>query len=199
MAILDDLLDGLAPIMTPALNIYCQAIAAMFPGEAYWLDWTDDDDVEHPGWSIIFDVDNCPSEALPYLAQIVGETLPVTLTDEEARRQIRTQPNRRRGTRDGITAAARATLSDPDNATVVFIERSSSASPSLPAYGLTVGTLTSQTPDPDATEAAIRSNLPGGILLEFIVSDTPTIDEGTLTIDAVTGVQIDFAQVADVT
>lgn len=198
MAVLDDLRESMAPISTPDLDTYLQAIASMFSEVELYSLATDDATDDAPGWGVLFDVDLCPVNALPYLAQLVGETLATTLTEDEARRQIRTQPNRRRGTRDGIIAAARATLSDPDDATVVFIERSSSASPSEPAYGLTVGTLSAETPDPTATEAAIRANLPGGILLEYIVSDGPVINEGTATINASTNT-IDFAQLADVT
>lgn len=199
MAVIDDLRFSLAPVTTPDLDQFLVALAAMYgQTETYSLDSLDEDGNELPGYGVTFDVAECPAEALPYLAQFVGETLPTTLTDDEARRQIRTQPNRNRGTRAGIIAAARATLSDPDTGTVVFIERSISASPTDAAYGLTVGTLSAETPDAAATEAAIRANLPGGILLEYIVSDGPVINEGTKTINASTST-IDFAQLSDVT
>lgn len=166
MSVLEDLRESLAPIMTSALDEYLQAIAAMFGQiEDYTLDTVDLDGNPLPGWGILFDVDLCPTAALPYLAQFVGETLPTTLSDAEAREQIRSQPNRKRGTPAGITAAARATLTGAQQ--VIFRERDPAACPTEPAYGLTVVTYTSQTPDPAVTEAAIRSNIPAGIVLNY--------------------------------
>jgi hypothetical protein len=168
MSVLDDLRYSLAPILTTDLDTLLQAIAAMWSEtETYTVDTVDGDGRDLPGYGILFDVDLCPAAALPYLAQFVGETLPTTLAEADARRQIRTQPNRKRGTRAGIIAAARATLSNPDTDTVIFRERDAAACPSIPAYGLTVATYTAQTPNPAATEAAIRSNLPGGIILNY--------------------------------
>jgi hypothetical protein len=170
MSVLEDLRESLAPIITPALDEYLQAIAAMFEQvEDLTLDTVDLDGHDLPGWGKFFDVDQCPTGALPYLAQFVGETLPTTLTDTQAREQIRSQPNRRRGTPAGLTAAARATLTDPKQ--VIFRERDPAACPAEPAYGLTIVTYTSQTPDPAATEAAIRSVLPAGIVLNYETLD----------------------------
>lgn len=172
MAVLDDLRYSLAPILTDALDEYLQAIAAMFSEvELASLDYVDGDGVEQPGYGRFFDVDLCPVAALPWLAQFVGESLPTTASEADARRQIRTQPNRRRGTPAGIIAATRATLSNPDTDSVIFRERDASVVPADPAYGLTVVTYTSQTPDPTATEAAIRGNLPGGIVLNYETLD----------------------------
>ena len=168
MPILDDLLYSLAPIMTPDLQTLCEAISAMWAEvEQYSLDRLDEDGNELTGYGVVFDVDLCPVEALPYLAQFVGEILPTTATEAEARRQIRTRPNGKRGTPAGIIAAARATLSNPDTDSVVLRERDAAACPTDPAYGLTIVTFTSQTPNPAATEAAIRANLPAGIILVY--------------------------------
>lgn len=166
MSVLDDLRYSLAPIMTPDLDVYCQAIAAMFAETEFWsLDYIDGDGNEQPGWGRLLDVDECPTAALPWLAQLVGEALPTTASDAAARQQIRDQPNRKRGTRAGIIAAAKATLTGAQQ--VVFRERDAVAWAADPAYGLTVVTYTSQTPSPAVTEAAIRSNIPGGIVLVY--------------------------------
>lgn len=168
MAILDDLRYSLAPISTADFDVLLQAVAAMWAEvETYTLDRLDEDGNELTGYGVVFDVDLCPAAALPYLAQFVGEILPQTATEADARRQIITQPNGKRGTRDGIIAAARATLAHPDTDLVTFRERDAAACPADPAYGLTVVTYTSQTPNPAATEAAIRANLPGGIILVY--------------------------------
>lgn len=197
MSVLDDLRYSLAPISTPALDQYLQAIAAMFQQvETYSLDTVDENGHELPGYGIVFDYRLCPAEALPYLAQFVGETLPTTASEADARARILGQPTRRRGTPAGITAACRDTLTG--TRAVYFEERSATACPTDPAYGLMIRTNTSETPDPVATEAAIRSNLPGGIILLYITSDSPVIDTGTRTIDA-SAHTIDTAVSADIT
>jgi hypothetical protein len=197
MSVLDDLRYSLAPITTPAFDEYLQAIAAMFGQvESYSLDTVDGDGNELPGYGIVFDVDLCPVEALPYLAQFVGETLPTTASEADARARILGQPTRRRGTPAGITAACRDTLTG--TRAVFFEERSAEACPTDPAYGLMIRTNASETPDPAATEAAFRSNLPGGIILLYITSDSPVINTGTRTIDA-SDHTIDTAVAADVT
>ena len=197
MSVLDDLRYSLAPISTPDLDEYLQAIAAMYGQvEQYSLDGVDENGDELPGYGIVFDVALCPAEALPYLAMFVGETLPTTASDADARARIVGQPTRRRGTPAGITAAARDTLTGTRS--VFFEERSADACPTDPAYGLLIRTNASETPDPAATEAAIRSNIPGGIVLLYITSDSPVINTGTRTIDASDGA-IDTAVAADVT
>lgn len=206
MTYADRMKAALEPVMTPSLSAVCDAWAAMIqPVDSLVMDVGIDGDPDYvPGWGTIFDIDTCPVEQLPYLAQFVGETLPAGATEAQWRQRLRDQPNKNRGTPAGIKAAARLTLSNDDgsignpDATVVFIERSASACPSLPAYGLTVGVRADQCPNPAATEAAIRSNMPAGIVLEYIVSDDPVIDEATRTIDALTG-PIDFLTIADVT
>jgi hypothetical protein len=199
VAVLDDLRYSLAPILTADLDVFLQAIAAMFAETELWsLDRLDEEGKELPGYGLAFDVDNpdLPTTALPWLAQLVGETLPLTASDAAARAQIIGQPNRKRGTPDGITAAAQLTLTGTK--TVFFVERSSTACPTDPAYGLLVGTLTAETPNAVVTEAAIRANLPGGIILSYLVVDGAFIDSGARTIDAGTAV-IDTATLADIT
>lgn len=131
------------------------------------------------GWSSVFDVDRIEVEYLPYLAQFVGARLPVGLTEQAQRDYIKASPGFRRGTKAAMMAEARATLT-PD-ADFFFIERQPNA------YGLTVQTRPAETPDPTATEAALRRQKPAGIVLNFVVSDAISIDFLAGDIDSLVG------------
>lgn len=168
MAVADSLTYDLAPIMSPDLATFIDGVAAMFADAEYWSrDRTLDDGSELPGWAILFDVDN-PDQTyagLRWMAQLVGETVPQQVPLDLARQQIHDQPHKRRGTRDSIVNNARVTLTGAQ--TVILRERDATVTPGEPAYGLTVITYTDQTPDPAATEAAIRAVLPAGIVLNY--------------------------------
>jgi hypothetical protein len=140
------------------LEDYLTVIGDMFaPFELYALD-TDDG----PGWSILLDVDRCPAPALPYLAQYVGERIPVGLTEDQQRQWIRDAPNQRRGTVPGIVNAARRYLTGTQLVTV--IERDGGPDK------LTVITYTTQTPNPAALEYELRyRQVPGDITLNYQV------------------------------
>ncbi|HWK25655.1 MAG TPA: hypothetical protein VNS09_03785, partial [Solirubrobacter sp.] len=168
----DLLAEALAPQMTPDLDIFCEAIAAMFSEvEFYALDTVGANGDPLDGWGILFDVDNprLSREALRWLGQWVGEAIPVGASRDAARAQIHAQPNKQRGTLQAIIDAARDTLVGPRS--VIVRERDPAACPSEPAYGLTVITYTGQTPDPSATEAAINAVLPAGIVLNYLTLD----------------------------
>lgn len=191
MPILEQMRDELAPIITPDLDTYLQAIAAMFAEiELYGLD-TDDGD----GWSILFDVDRCPAKALPFLGQAIGVTVPVGMAEADARAVIRDRPQWRRGTPARMVEAAQATLTGTKSAQL--LERSAAACPSDPAYGVTLVTITSETDDPTATVNAVLAVKPAGIVLLHVVSSGPIIDQGTDTINSGTAT-IDAATLADV-
>lgn len=179
MPFVDSVQYDLAPISTPDLDLLVQAIAVMFEQtEFYSLD-RDDDQGELVGYGIALDVNNpdIPRAALDWAAQFVGEVISITISDVDAVEQIIDHPYGDRGTTQAIKDAAKATLTGDRD--VVLRERDpvaliANGFPSTPeddAYGLTVITYTSQTPDPAATEAAIRKVIPGGIILNFEVLD----------------------------
>jgi hypothetical protein len=181
VAILDALREELAPILTADLDSYCQAIAAMFGEvELYSLAGDDSD-----GWAILLDVDRCPAKALPYLGQLIGVTVPIGMADSDARALIRDRPQWRRGTPARLVEVAQATLTGTKF--VNLLERSASAAPSDPAYGLTVVTRTPETPNPAATLAALLQAKPAGIVLLHLVTPSAIVDELTGTIDSLTG------------
>ena len=62
------------------------------------------------GWSALLDLDRCPDEALPWLAQFVGVRVLPSSTPEQQRARIASTDGFKRGTRDAMIGAAQATL-----------------------------------------------------------------------------------------
>lgn len=166
------LYDMLAPLAEQdptsgwSLLILCNAI-----GTGYQLveDWVRDTP-DGPGWSLLLDVDRCPPEALPWLAQLAGVRIPAGMTGDANRRAwIKSTDGFSRGTRAALLGAARATLTGAQR--LIFRERDGAAHghPAAPdvAYYLTVYSYASETPNPTATLNAILAQKPGGIVLFY--------------------------------
>lgn len=117
------------------------------------------DSDDRPGWQIVFDPDDSPEEALPYLGQFVGVELEPELTVAEQRLKIKLPEGFRRGTLAALEAAIQRTLTG--SKTVLIEER-----PDGEAYQLYIRTFASETPSEDATLAAILTQKPIGIVLE---------------------------------
>ena len=115
-----------------------------------------------PG-SPLVDVDRCPDWALPYLAQMVGVTIPPGMDADTARAGIRDVAGWKRGTPAALRAAAGQHLTG--DKTVFFRERDPTGAD--PAYTLEIVTLTDETPAPAAVEAALRAQKPAGIVLYY--------------------------------
>jgi hypothetical protein len=120
----------------------------------------DPEDPVPPGAPLL-DVDLCPDWALPWLAQIVGVSLPAGSTPDQQRLLIAEIAGWQRGTPASLTAAARVFLSSED-ATVFFNERLAGD-----PYRLGIVTLAAETPDPALVRAAILAQKPAGILLDY--------------------------------
>lgn len=115
-------------------------------------------------------VDRAPGYALEWLAQFTGlRQIPPGLTESQTRQLIRNAPGLRRGTLDAIAGAAGLFLTGDRRVRVK--ERDGSA------WRMTVITYQSQTPNPAATEAAIRSQKPIGIVLTYLVAQGWAWDE----------------------
>lgn len=104
-----------------------------------------------PGWSILVDVERCPPEALPWLAQFVGPPPVEGMTEQQQRDYIADLANWKRGTREGVIAAVRSTLTGSKS--VLFHERVGGA-----AYQLGITTYLFETPVEDwpATNLALN-------------------------------------------
>lgn len=150
-------------------------------------EWVRDSD-DGPGWSILADPDRTPSPA--WTGQLNGVVVTQGASEEQQRQELHIAAGMHRGSIGAMREAVAATLTGSRQ--VRILERDGTA------YEMTVITRTSETSDPAASEAAARAQKPAGLLLTFLVSDAPIINEGTDTIDAATGV-IDTATLADIT
>lgn len=149
-----------------ALAYFCAAAASTIDEIA---DITRDAEDGTPGYSSLYDLDTVAEKYLPWLAQFIGVQIPEGLTDEGKRIRIRETDGFRRGTPAAIMGAARQYLIG--DKTVYLVERHGSA------YRLTVASYSRETPDRAAAEAAIREQVPAGIVLHFSVIDPQTFDE----------------------
>lgn len=156
MALADDLVAAFEPWITTDLEDFLRALGSMFSEvELYAVDENDD----MLGWSNLLDPDLCPVPALPYLAQYVGEQLPVGLTEAQQREWIKDAPNQRRGTVLGIVRAAQRTLTG--TRLVAVNEREGDED------HLGIVTYTDQTPNPEQVRADILSVMPADIVLNY--------------------------------
>ncbi len=114
---------------------------------------------DNEGWEVVMDVDTCPAEHLGWLAQFHGVQLRPGLSDQQQREWVRDGWGINRGTPAAIRAAVQTTLTGTRN--VDIYERAGGA------YRLLVTTWTSQTPDPAATESALRAAVPAGLVVTF--------------------------------
>lgn len=140
------------------LRDYLRTIGEMFAEVELYSDDTD----EFEGWTILLDVDRAPAAALPYLAQYVGERIPVGITEEAARQWIRDAPNQRRGTLQSIVDASQRYLTGGKNVTV--IQRDGGPDK------LTVVSYTPETPDSARVLAELMTVVPADISLTYVVS-----------------------------
>lgn len=146
----DDELNNYAhALLCEALSKAVEQVAELFDPEG-----------DVPPGAPLLDVELCPDWALPWLAQIVGVTLPAGVSPDDARVLIADVAGWDRGTPDALRAAAGFYLTDTK--TVYFRERYGGN-----AYALQVVTLTSETPDQSAVLKALLAQKPGGIVLDY--------------------------------
>jgi hypothetical protein len=157
------------------------------------------DTEEGVGWSVLLDLDRCPPEALPWLAQFVGVRLLAGSTESEQRARIASTDGFKRGTREALIGAAQATLTGARKVTLRERDGDKALEPIAYAYRLTVTTYASQTPDPAATLAALLAQKPGGLVLEFhtaIGQDYATVKSRFATYAALDAAYPDYLAVA---
>jgi hypothetical protein len=165
VSVAEDLVAAFEPWLTPDLKDYLTAIGGMFSEvELYAIDEENDE----LGWAILLDPDRAPVQALPYLAQYVGERLPVGLDEAGMREWIKDSPNQRRGTIESIVRVAQRYLTG--QRTVAISERS--GTDVNPEDYLIVQTYTSETPNPALTYADLRRDaVPADIVLTHNVME----------------------------
>lgn len=138
-----------------AFGNLCEAIMHMYADLASLVD--PEEDVP---WVPLFDIDQCPEFALPWLAQVVGVVLPASVTGEAARDYIRDLSFEQVGKPDTIIKVIQAQL--VGNKSVQIYERTGGN-----AYALEIVTATSDTPDVAAVQAAIAATVPAGIIVTY--------------------------------
>lgn len=174
MSYAQDVLDALAPMLYAevstgdALTDYVTGLSLPFELVETWASDTD----THIGWSLLLDVDRCPVEALPWLAQIVGLKLNTGLSVADQRQQIHDAPNWKRGTPGAMRAAPAPYLTGAK--TVILRERYDGSGNDAPYY-IEAITYTAETPNPTIVEAAIRSQKAGGIILTYVTASGPDL------------------------
>jgi tail protein P2 I len=171
-----------------ALAYYCGAMGEMFePVEDVARDTP-----EGPGWSAVVDLERCPDDWLPWLAQFVGVTVVAGSTPDAMRARIASTDGFKRGKPDAIRAAAAAHLTD--SKTVILQERLGGD-----PYALGVYTIASETPSQAQTLADILAQKPGGIVLTYSAGAINTYEAvriGYATYAAVTAHFSDYAHLA---
>jgi len=174
------------PVAGWSLLILCNSIGVMYELVEEWVRDTPDG----PGWSLLLDLDRCPDEALPWLAQFAGVRVLPGSSPADMRARIASTDGFKRGTRAAMVGAAAATLTGAK--TVLFVERSgdTAVKPEY-AYYIDVTTYASQTPDPTATLNALLAQKPGGLVLRY--QTTPGQTWGQLKSSGKTWAQVTAA------
>jgi hypothetical protein len=130
-------------------------------------DYASEGPLGQTGWSSLVDLNRIPDKGLPWLAQFVGVQLAAGLTPAQQRAAIAATDGWRRGTTLAMAQAIIPTLTGTQS--VTFRERDPAVTPNDPAYGLTVITRTSETPNSAASLAALLTQKPMGIVLVYTV------------------------------
>jgi hypothetical protein len=147
-----------------------------------------------PSWGILFDVDECPTACLPYLAQYAGCVLTPEMSEEQIRNEIREPTGWRRGQPESIRIALRRTLTGEEPLVIIR--------PRTPEVGHHyIRTMKSQTPDPERTERVLREKIPAWEMLDYAAIDATTfadIAAGWETFDDLAAAQPTFKDLAEV-
>jgi hypothetical protein len=149
------------------------------------------DSDERPGWSLALDVDAAPKEYLPYLAQFFGVSVDQDLSEADQREQIKETARFKRGTLKAILSAARPYLTG--SKAVGYIERYPDP------YHLYIATFTEQTTDPAKVLAALMSQKPAGLIIDYNVLDGLPYANLTVTGHTYGQLSIDYPTYSDMT
>ena len=157
----ETLLDLLSPMRYSGaedLDIFLGALGLAFE-QTY--DWASDTDDGKPGYSLLVDADRVPDEAIPWLAQFVGVPIVTGMDPSDQRASLKGLGSWKRGTVTALEAAAAPYLTGAK--TLIVKERDSSA------YHFEVITLDSETPDSAVVLAALLTQKPAGLVMNYIV------------------------------
>lgn len=133
------------------------------------------DSDDYVGWGRLLDVDAAPEEALPWLAQFVGVTPLRGLDSESQRLRIKSAAGFKRGSVEGIKAAAAQFL--VGGRQVDVFERDGGS-----AWRFRVRTYRAETPNPVAVKEAIAALKPAGVVFVHEVQQGLSINDVPATI-----------------
>jgi hypothetical protein len=151
----------LVPIWSDDLADYVAAISSMWTEVEQFAADPENDVV---AWQALFDVDIAPFMALPWLAQCVGDRLPVGLDEAGARDWITRSPNWNRGTPGAIVDAVKRVLTGTQ---AVLLAQRAHLDLSADIDCVAVITYADETPDVQAVENALRRNVPADLIVEY--------------------------------
>jgi hypothetical protein len=161
----DSLRDLLQPMFyddinqSSALSIYLGSLGD--PLFQLVEDWASDTDNGEPGYSLLVDANRVPFNNIPWLAQFVGAVIWTTLPEDQARAQLKGLGTWKRGTVAALEAAAAPLLTGSQ--TVSVKERDTSP------YHFQVYTLASETADQNKVLAALLSQKPAGLVMNYFM------------------------------
>ena len=160
MSIAEQLTESLGPFSAESeeLGQFLEALAD--PTESIYS--IVGEEAQDVGWSIVFDADTCPAEILPWLAQFEGVTLTEDMNEAQRRTAIKVREGAARGRPATIISRVERTLMISRR--IILEERYEDN-----AYVLYVRTFAAETPSEDLTRAAIISQKPAGLVLDYQV------------------------------
>ena len=160
---------------TGQLAAFVKALGVMFDQVADLVTPTGylEDGTLVPGWSVLLDPNNCPTQFLPYLSQFNGTGVPPGTADAAARSQIKAEGGFSRGTVAAIIAAAQRTLTGSQS--VAVLERTGPLGADPYQIILIVNPL--QVTSLAALTVAVNAVKPAGILLNIVQSTGWTIGQ----------------------
>lgn len=166
-----------------ALAHFCQALSLQLDD----IEAIVRDDGDRPGWADMLDATAAPAAWLPWLAQLVGVTVPTGASEADARAAIQSPEGFSRGTPASIVKAAQKYLT---GSKIVYLRERDDG-----AYHFTVSTRTSETPDSDAVLAELLKVKPIGLVMDYQViagQDFTQLDADHADFDAVEAAYADF-------
>lgn len=157
MPIANDLADYVSRWdLTGDFQTYARGIGQMFVEVEGYAEDTD----TVVGWQPLWDYTIASHNALVWLAMVYGEVAPQGATDDQLRALIQAAPNAKRGTPNAVAGAIKQTLTGGQ--LVAIRERHTDAG-TADDDAIAIITLSSQTPNQNAVQAAIRRTLPADI------------------------------------
>jgi hypothetical protein len=161
MTIAADWPTQLSPILTGDMTAFINSVAVMWAEvEPYQADPSND----VVSWQPLLDVDLANLQALMWLAQCVGDRVPVGFTEDQARAWVKATPNWNRGTPAAIVASVKRVLTGSQ--TVLYRWRSH-LDLTFDVDCVAVQTYASETPDPQIVRNQLRRNVPADIIVEY--------------------------------